>query len=77
LNEYWKAWRWHLKNAPSVFQRRKRMQKRRKLGDKDILVGGDIPLAPGFNRSHMEVRTAALLSLLFDGYWRLARPWIA
>jgi hypothetical protein len=45
--------------------------------DRDLLHGGPPPLAPGFLRTPAERRLFALLSRAINGYWSVARHWIA
>ena len=53
------------------------MQRARTVDDKHILVGGIPPLAPGFLTSRGQRRLFAAFSSIVNGYWVLARRWIA
>jgi GT2 family glycosyltransferase len=70
------GWRWLLSHAPDLAQRRRTIQARRRLDDKQLLEGGDLPLAAGLLSSNPERRLVALLTQLFNGYWKLAGRWI-
>lgn len=74
--EWARAWRWQFNNATSILHKRKRMQRERLLNDRDLLVGGPIPLAPGFLRSRIEDKIVVGLSRVLNAYWRLAQHWI-
>jgi len=71
-----KAWTWQLRNWRLIRQRRKRAQQTRILGDRELLAGGSIPLAPGFVRSRISGLVAAVLSWIMNGYWHIVHRWI-
>jgi GT2 family glycosyltransferase len=71
-----RAWAWHVANAPAVWRRRRRVQRARTLRDRDLLVGGPLPLAPGLIRSRAVGAAVRLFSGALDAYWRVARRWI-
>jgi GT2 family glycosyltransferase len=71
-----KAWMWQLQNRHLIAQRRKQAQQTRILGDRELLVGGSIPLAPGFVRSRISALAAAVLSWVMNGYWHIVHRWI-
>jgi len=64
-----------LSNRRMIWQRRQLMQQNRCVNDKDLLVGGPLPLAPGFIRSPAANMTVATLSMILNLYWRLTRRW--
>jgi GT2 family glycosyltransferase len=67
------AWRWQLAHARNLARRRRVIQRRRRLDDGQLLVGGPIPLAQGMLQTKREQRTVGVLSMVLDGYWRIAR----
>jgi hypothetical protein len=67
------AWRWQLSHARNLALRRRVIQRRRRLDDGQLLVGGPIPLAQGMLQAKREQRTVGVLSMVLDGYWRIAR----
>ena len=71
-----RAWLWLLRNRATVAARRRRMQRRRVLDDRDLLVGGEPPLAPGVVTSTAERHLLAVFSSVVNGYWTLVRRWI-
>jgi len=71
-----RAWAWHAANAPTVWRRRRRVQRTRTLRDRDLLVGGPLPLAPGLIRSRPAAAAVRLFSGALDAYWRATRRWI-
>jgi GT2 family glycosyltransferase len=75
--EWFRAWYWQLTNLPKILQRRRLALNNRKCRDRDVLVGGPPPLAPGFIHGRLQRRLLAFFSLLVNGYWWLARRWIA
>ncbi|QJF50283.1 glycosyltransferase family 2 protein [Roseobacter ponti] len=72
-----KAWIWQVQNRREILRRRGWIQSRRVRGDRDLLSGGPLPLAPGFLTSRTQKSLAHGFSLLLDGYWRLARRFVA
>lgn len=66
-----------LGEAGYIRQQRQQMQPRRQVNDKEILVGGPLPLAPGFIRSRPAQLAVTTLSTMLNAYWRLAQHWIA
>jgi GT2 family glycosyltransferase len=70
------AWIWQLQNWRLIRQRRKQAQHARILRDRELLVGGSIPFAPGFVRSRASGSAAAVLSWIVNGYWQIVHRWI-
>jgi hypothetical protein len=76
VGEWLQAWTWLIRNRGVIRERRKRVQASRVLPDREIFVGGALPLAHGVIRSRAAGVATAALSSLLDGYWKLARPWV-
>jgi GT2 family glycosyltransferase len=74
--EWLRAWGWQVGHASAILERRRRIQRQRVVPDRDILVGGPLPLAPGVVRSRPGAVAVDLLSASLDLYWRLARHFI-
>ena len=53
----------------AIKKRRKFMQQNRVLNDRDILVGGILPFAPGLFRSRLEGASLRLLKKILNIYW--------
>jgi GT2 family glycosyltransferase len=68
-----KSWAWHFKNLPLIMRRRRAAQASRVRRDRDLLVGGPLPLAPGVAEAPATRAGVAVLSGLLNGYWRVAR----
>jgi GT2 family glycosyltransferase len=75
--EWARAWIWMLANAGVIVVRRRRVQRHRKVRDRDLLSGGPLPLAPGLLRPGPARAAAGVLSTLLEGYWKLACRWVA
>ena len=75
--QWLRAWRWQFGNIRIIVRRRRAVHRRRTVDDKNILVGGTPPRAPGFLTSPMEERLLTVFSSIVNGYWTLARHWIA
>lgn len=74
--QWLRAWAWQLRNCRSIAARRSLVQRRRTVADRDLLVGGEPPLAPGFVTSGIEKRLVQWLSSVVNGYWTVARRWV-
>lgn len=74
--QWFRAWGWQWKNRSAIAERRGRAQRRRRLADRELLVGGPPPLAPGFLTSKIQAKIVAVLSAILNGYWRLTHRWI-
>ena len=72
-----RAWGWILGHSGEMRRRRRRVQRARLVGDRDLLSGGPLPLAPGALRPGPAATGAQWASSLLDGYWRLVRRWVA
>jgi GT2 family glycosyltransferase len=75
--QWLRAWLWQFGNARAILRRRRAVRRRRIVADKNILVGGTPPLAPGFLTSRLEERLLVWFSRIVNGYWVVARRWIA
>jgi GT2 family glycosyltransferase len=62
-----------LEEKARIRARRERMQRMRKIGDRDLLSAEMLTFAPGFLRSNKGLTAARLLSLALSSYWRVAR----
>lgn len=68
-----RAWGWLFANRRAVCERRRWIQSRRRIADRDILTGGPLSLAPGLLRSSILRGTVEAFAALLNGYWRLVR----
>ena len=75
--QWLRAWQWQFGNFRTIVQRRRAVCRRRTVDDKNILVGGPPPLAPGFLTSPAEERLVSWFSWIVNGYWAVARHWVA
>ena len=71
--EWVRAWNWLWRHRGDIAERRRRMQRSRKLTDVDILSSGCIPFSAGLLQSRLQRALAGGLSTLLNGYWRLAK----
>lgn len=69
--EWLRVWLWQFRNRRTVLMWRNRVQQARRVGDRDLLEGGSLPVAPGFARSRWDRAVVASLSTVFNGYWNL------
>ncbi|MEM6392442.1 MAG: glycosyltransferase family 2 protein [Planctomycetota bacterium] len=75
--QYFRAWGFVWSNRKAIAERRRRMQRERVLRDRDLLIGGPIPLTPGFMKNKIAGAMITALSGIMNGYWFLARKAIA
>jgi GT2 family glycosyltransferase len=73
---WFRAWGWPILHSRIVARRRQQMQQKRRVPDRALLVGGPLPLAPGFVSSRFEVWLVRMLSRALDGYWSIVRRWV-
>jgi len=74
--QWFRAWFWQLSHARLILERRERYRRLRVTRDRDLLVGGPLPLAPGVVATDAARRLVSVLTAVINGYWRLARRWI-
>jgi GT2 family glycosyltransferase len=67
------AWAWILRHTGAIRDRRRRIQRTRKVADRNLLVGGPVPLAPGFIQSRLAGMAVGWLSATLNLYWLIAR----
>jgi len=75
LGLYFKAVYALIKERTSIMKRRKRWKSMRKVMDKDILIGGDLPLSRGFVEKK-DLKLVRLLNHLLNLYWDMAKRWL-
>lgn len=71
--QWLKAGLWILGNIPRILRRRFRLQRSRKVRDRDVLSGGRMPFAPGFLHGRLAGKLVAFLGAAFDFYWGMVR----
>jgi hypothetical protein len=74
LPEWIGAWRWLYQNRASLRTRRAFVRERRQIGVGQLLIAGDLPLAPGLIGNGLEGKAVALLTATINAYWWLVRP---
>jgi GT2 family glycosyltransferase len=73
LSEWMRAWKWLFKNRSAISERRRNIQGQRLVNDRNILSGGEPPLAPGVATSGAQRWLVAAFSAAVNGYWRHVR----
>jgi GT2 family glycosyltransferase len=71
--EWLQGWWWLMRNLPSILRRRGVAQRMRVRNDRDLLMGGPLPLTPGLIRSPALAAGVSALSTFLNAYWRVAR----
>ncbi len=72
-SQWLKAWVWNLRNVRGIAQRRRVARGLRVRSDRELLVGGPLPLAPGLIQGRVPGAAVSILSSVLDGYWRTVR----
>ena len=67
------GWSWVLGNLPDILRRRSIVQRTRVRDDRDLLLGGPLPLTPGLIRAPVLAAAVSALSAALNAYWRVAR----
>ena len=71
--QWLQGWSWLIRNLPKVLRRRRVAQRMRVRNDRDLLMGGPLPLTPGLIRAPALVAAVTALSAILNAYWRVAR----
>ena len=69
-----RSWSWQLDHVSEIRDRRSRMLACRQRSDRDLLCGGDIPVAPGLIGNVFVSYSLKVLSRVLSGYWAVVRP---
>jgi GT2 family glycosyltransferase len=73
---WWIALRYTLRSRGELMAQRRRIQGSRRIADRELLRGGDIPFKPelaGGRGTRLALRAC---NRLFEWYWRIARRWL-
>jgi GT2 family glycosyltransferase len=70
---WFRAWCWQFGHVRQLRDERRALQARRVTPDREILTGGDLPLAPGLLGSPASRILASALSRGLNAYWSVAR----
>lgn len=73
LREWWRAVVWVFGHLPQVLRERRRIQRARRVPDRELLIGGPIPFRRELSTSAVEVAARRLLDGVVMGYWKVAR----
>ena len=73
LKPWFQAVWWHVTHLGPTLRRRREVQRKRRVADRDLLVGGPLPFTPGFVNSKWAAMGVSVLSATLDAYWRLTR----
>lgn len=76
LFEWLKAFCWMVKNAPNIRKRRTRWQNLREVPDREILIAGPLPFAPGFIQGRFPNIAVGMLEWAVNRYWMVAQRWL-
>jgi GT2 family glycosyltransferase len=68
------AWRWMFLHRHEIVRKRRSIQERRRVPDRELLVGGPLPAAPGLLGSRAHKALFDLLGAFLSGWWGLVRP---
>lgn len=71
--QWLQGWSWLIRNLPIILRRRRVTQRTRVRNDRDLLVGGPLPLTPGLIRAPALAAGVSALSAVLNAYWRVVR----
>lgn len=74
--EWLGAWLWIFGRRREIREQRQILARQRRRTDRELLSGGPLPFSAGFFRSRWSDLAGRMLSFVFDGYWRLVRPFV-
>jgi len=66
------GWAWHFRHSMETWNRRRWIQERRQASDRDLLVGGPIPVADGVLTTPLAKFGAGTLSRTLNAYWHVS-----
>jgi GT2 family glycosyltransferase len=73
LREWSRALLWTARHLPELLRKRRAVQARRVIRDRDILQGGPLPFRPELTRSPLERAALRLLNGILGRWWAMAR----
>jgi hypothetical protein len=68
-----RAWWWLITHVGAIRAMRAMMQRARRVGDREVLEGGPIPLAPGLIRHRVSRFALRMFERVLNAYWGIAR----
>ncbi len=68
-----RSWGWMFSNRQGICDRRRWIQSRRQIPDREILTGGPLSLAPGLIQSRLAGACVTAFAAMLNGYWWLVR----
>jgi hypothetical protein len=71
FKEWWRSISWMLANLPAILQERRRIQRLRRVPDREILVGGPIPFRSELTTGTLERLARKFLDAVVVMYWKL------
>ncbi|HEX7090769.1 MAG TPA: glycosyltransferase [Longimicrobiales bacterium] len=76
LRDYLRAAAYIGRNLPAILRERRRIQRRRRVGDAQLMGSGEIFIVPEYVDSPVLAVGIRVLSAMLDLNWRLVRPFI-
>lgn len=71
VREWWRSVTWIVANLPAVLRERRRIQRRRRVPDREILIGGRIPFRRELTSGRAERLALGFLDAVVVWYWKL------
>jgi GT2 family glycosyltransferase len=76
LGEWWRASAWIMGHLSQIVRERRRIQRSRRLPDRELLVGGRTPFRAELTSSRAEVAARRALDAIVGSYWKVAAAFI-
>jgi GT2 family glycosyltransferase len=72
LKEWWESVVWIIRNSREIWRQRRRIQTRRVVPDRQILIGGRVPFRDELTASALERIARVFLNFVVVTYWKVA-----
>jgi GT2 family glycosyltransferase len=72
LREWWRSVVWVIRNLPEVLRERRRIQRLRRVADRELMIGGRLPYRSELTTSRLERLARSVLDRVCNSYWRVA-----
>lgn len=70
--QWWRSVSWVASHLPGVLAERRRIQRARRVPDREILIGGRIPFRAELTTGRLEMLARGFLDAVAAAYWKLA-----
>lgn len=72
IGSYFRGIWWNIVNLPSTISKRRDIQRKRKVYDRELLSAEPLSINPVLHRSGLEYHVYRIINSILSGYWKLA-----